>query len=136
MRMTSTCGGSPPTQVNELKIGTEGEVIATTQSLTYDTAISPDSQWVAVVEYDSEDTQKNRGTLIGIDGGNQFPLEHGGEVTAVAFTSDSSMVVTAGVDGLLWFWDVQSGDRQFSLAAQEKIYTMTTSPSAPLVVRV
>ena len=124
----------PADQVDDFKIGTEGEVIATTESLTYDTAISPDSQWVAVVEYDSEDTQKNRGTLIGIDGGNQFPLEHGGEVSAVSFTNDSSLVVTAGVDGLLWFWDVQTGDRQFNLSASEKIYSMMTSPSAPLVV--
>jgi WD40 repeat protein len=124
----------PATQVNEFKNGTEGEVIATTESLTYDTAISPDSQWAAVVEYDSEDTQKNRGTLIGIDDGNQFPLEHGGEVTAVAFTNDSSMVVTAGVDGLMWFWNIPSGERQFSLAALEKVYSMTASPSASLVV--
>lgn len=124
----------PADQVNDFKIGTEGEIIATTESLTYDTAISPDSQWVAVVEYDSEDTQKNRGTLTGIDGGNQFPLEHGGEVSAVSFTSDSSLVVTAGVDGLLWFWDVQTGDRQFNLSASAKIYSMMTSPSAPLVV--
>lgn len=123
----------PADRVNEIKAGSGGEIIATTQSLTYDTAISPDSQWVAVVEYDSEDTQRNRGTLIGIDGGNQFPLEHGGEVTAVSFTNDGSLVVTSGVDGLLWFWDVQSGERQFSLAAGGKIYTMTTSPSAPLV---
>ena len=67
----------PADQVNDFKKGTEGEVIATTQSLTYDTAISPDSRWAAVVEYDSEDTQRNRGTLIDINTGNQFPLEHG-----------------------------------------------------------
>jgi WD40 repeat protein len=124
----------PADQVEDFRTGTEGEVIATTESLTYDTAISPDSQWAAVVEYDSEDPQRNRGTLIGIDGGDQFPLEHEGEVTAVSFTSDSSMVVTAGVDGLMWFWDVQNSERQFSLDATEKIYSMTTSPSAPLVV--
>lgn len=124
----------PADQVNDFKKGTEGEVIATTQSLTYDTAISPDSRWAAVVEYDSEDTQRNRGTLIDINGGNQFPLEHGGEVTAVSFTSDSSMVITSGVNGLMWFWDVQSAERLFSLEASVKIHAMTTSPTGPLVV--
>ncbi|PWB69814.1 MAG: hypothetical protein C3F07_18405 [Anaerolineales bacterium] len=119
----------PAAQVGDLKNGTEGEIIATTESLTYDTAISPDSQWVAVVEYDSEDTQKNRGTLVGIDGGDQIPLEHGGEVTAVSFTRDSSMVITSGVNGLLWFWSVPSGERQFSLDNSEKVYAMVASPT-------
>ncbi|MDL1911870.1 TIR domain-containing protein [Chloroflexi bacterium CFX6] len=122
----------PADQVYDFKDGTGGEVIATTQSLTYDTAISPDSQWVAVVEYDSEDTQRNRGTLIRMDGGDQLPLEHGGEVTAVAFTLDSSAVVTSGVDGLLWFWDVPSGERQFSLDNSEKVYAVTASPAESL----
>jgi WD40 repeat protein len=43
------------------------------------------------------------------------------------------MVVTSGINGLLWFWDVQSGEQKFSLDNSEKIYTMTTSPAQAMV---
>jgi len=124
----------PADQVRQLKDGTKGEVILTAESLTYDTAVSPDSQWVAVVELDTEDTQKNRATLVSMDGKTQFHLQHGGEVTGVAFTQDNSMAVTSGVNGLLWFWDVQSGKQQFSLDNSEKIYSLATSPTETLAV--
>ena len=119
-------------QIYQIKNGTEGEIMATTESLTYDTSISADSQWVAVVELDTENTRKNRGTLVSLDGELQFPLAHGGEVTGAAFTHDSSMVVTSGVNGLLRFWDVGSGEQQFSLNNSEKIYSVATSPAGTL----
>jgi WD40 repeat protein len=124
----------PADQVDQFKIGTEGEIITTTESLTYDTAISPDSQWVAMVEYDSENTQKNQATLVSIDGKTQFPLVHGGEITGVAFTQNSSKVITSGANGQLWFWDVASGKQLFSFDHFEKIYSMTTSPAGNLAV--
>ena len=64
----------PAEQVGQFTDGTKGDIILTAESLTYDTAISPDSNWVAVVELDTEDTQKNRGTLVSIDGDVQYPL--------------------------------------------------------------
>ena len=124
----------PADQIQQIKNGTTAEIITSTESLTYDTAISPDSQWVAVVELDTENTRKNRGTLVSLDGKIQFPLEHGGEITGVAFTEDSSTVVTSGVNGLLWFWDVGSGEQQFSLDNSEKIYSLTTSPAGKFAV--
>ncbi|HSG43733.1 MAG TPA: hypothetical protein VLA72_11310, partial [Anaerolineales bacterium] len=114
--------------------GTEGEVILTTESLTYDTAISPDSNWVAAVELDTEDAQKNRGTLVSIDGKIQYPLEHSGEVTAIAFTNDNKFVATAGIDGLIWLWGVENGTKQFSLDNADVIYSMATSPTNSLIV--
>ena len=122
----------PADEAEQIKYGPDGDVILTTESLTYDTAISPDSQWVAVVELDTEDAQKNQGTLVSIDGSTQFQLEHGGEVTAVAFTDDSRLVATAGVDGLIKFWEVQSGQESFSLDNSEKIHSMEISPAGSL----
>lgn len=122
----------PGHQLNEIKNGTEGRMILSTKSLTYETAISPDSKWLAVVEYDSEDAQKNQATLASIDGKSQFQLQHGGEVTSVSFTQDSHLIETAGMDGHLSFWDVQSGERQFDLDNSEPILALATSPVASL----
>ena len=44
------------------------------------------------------------------------------------------MVVTSGVDGLLWFWDVKTGKRQFSLDNSGKIYSVAASPVGSLTV--
>jgi len=122
----------PGEQLNEVNYGPDGRVILTTETLTYETAISPDSKWVAVVEYDSEDAQKNRGTLVSIDGKTQFQLQHGGEVTSVAFTQDSNLVATSGINGLLSFWNVQSGKKQFDLDNSGPVFSLVTSPVGPL----
>ena len=122
----------PAEQISQFTDGTEGDVILTTESLTYDTAISLDSNWVAVVELDTEDAQKNRGTLVSIDGETEYPLEHGGEVTAVAFTNDSQFVATAGADGLIWFWDT-NGEKQFKLDNSEPVVSIAVSPTSSLL---
>lgn len=122
----------PAEQSGEFIDGTKGDVILTADSLTYDTAISPDSNWVAVVELDTEDTQKNRGTLASIDGRTQHPLNHGGEVTAIAFTNDNQYVVTAGADGLIWFWNL-NGEKQFSLDNSEPVNSLQVSTSGSLL---
>jgi WD40 repeat protein len=123
----------PTDQITAFPDGTQGEILLTTQSLTYETAVSPDSQWVAVVELDTEDTQKNRGTLISIDGKIVTPLIHGGEVTDVDFTPDSKSVATSGADGKVVFWDVQTGEKQFELDNLDAIASISISPSGTLV---
>lgn len=123
----------PADQFDQFQDGTAGEVILTTESLSYDTAISPDSQWVAVVELDTENAQKNQGTLISIDGQTSFTLKHGGEVTGVAFTNDSKLVATSGVDGSIRFWDVKTGQQQFHLDNGELVYSLAISPAGTYV---
>ena len=122
----------PAEKISLITDGTEENVILTTESLTYNTAISPDSNWVAVVELDTEDAQKNRGTLVSMDGKTQYPLEHGGEVTAVAFTNDSQFTATAGIDGLIWFWDT-NGEKQFNLDNSEPVFSIAISPTSSLL---
>lgn len=122
----------PAAQVDEFKDGTQGEVILTTESLSYDTAVSPDSQWAAVVELDTENAQKNQGTLVSMDGKTRFTLKHGGEVTGIGFTKDSLFVATSGIDGLIRFWSVDTGELEFSLENGEKVYSLAMSPTAPL----
>ena len=123
----------PADQLMQTPDGTKGEVILTAQSLTYETAISLNSQWVAAVELDTEDTQKNRGTLVSIDGKVVSHLEHGGEVTDVAFSSDSSLVATSGTDGKIVFWSIPVGERQFELNNSEPVISMAVNPGGTLV---
>ena len=123
----------PADQIEQFKDGTKGEIILAAKSLTYETAISPDAQWVAAVELDTEDAQKDRGTLVSIDGKKEIALEHGGEVTDVDFSYDSSLVATSGIDGKIWFWDVESGQKQFKLDNPEPVNSIAISPIGHLV---
>ncbi len=119
----------PLEDINQIKDGTKGRIIFSAKSLTYDTAISPDSKWVAAVEYDSGNAQNDRGILVSINGQTQFSLPHGGEVTGIAFDKDSKYVATSGINGQVSFWDVQSGEKQqFGLNNSEAVYSLAISP--------
>ena len=117
----------------QIKDGTKGTVLLTTNSLTYGTAISPDSKWVVAVEYDSSNAQNNQGILVSADGKNKFQLRHGGEVSGVGFSSDSQLVATSGINGLITFWAVNTGEKQFNLDNAERIHALATSPTQGLV---
>ena len=124
----------PAEEIGQIKDGTQGRIIFTAESLTYDTAISPDSKWIAAVEYDSENTQNNRAVLVSMDGQMQFPLLHGGEVTGIAFDEESKFVATAGRNGLVSFWDVKTGEKQqFDLDNSEPVHAVALSPLGTLV---
>jgi WD40 repeat protein len=118
----------PASGVTTIKDGTQGEAILRARSLTYDTAISPDSKWVAVVENDNVSPQFNRAHLVSMDGETELPLQHGGEVTAVGFTADSQYTLTAGNNGLLTAWEVGSSDRSFDIDNGEPIFSLAVSP--------
>jgi WD40 repeat protein len=124
----------PSQYVGQVTDGTKGDVIYHASALTYDTIISPDSNWVAAVEYDSNNAEKNRAVLVSIDGTKVFPLEHGSEVTGIAFDQDSKLVATSGMNGIVLFWDVNTGERQ-SQGFQHTgaVYSVAISPSDTLV---
>lgn len=124
----------PATDVTAIQDGTQGEAILRARSLTYDTAISPDSKWVAVVENDNVSPQFNRAHLVSMDGETELPLQHGGEVTAVGFTSDSLLTLTAGNNGLLTAWEAGSSNRSFDIDNGEPIFSLAVSPLNNLVV--
>lgn len=119
----------PAEEIGQMRDGNQGKIIFTGNSLTYDTAISPDSSWIAAVESDSENADNNRGILVSVDGQIQFPLPHGGELTGIAFDKESKFAVTAGLNGLISFWDVASGQkRPFDLDNSEPVHSLELSP--------
>jgi len=119
----------PAANLSQIKDGTKGQVLIRTKSLTYKTAVSLDSKWVAAVEYDSTDSQSNKATLVSMDGRTLFPLPHGGEVTGIAFDKDSKFIATSGINGLVSFWNLVTGDRlKLDLNNTEPIYSLALSP--------
>jgi WD40 repeat protein len=125
----------PASDANKIKKGSEGRSIFTAQTLTYNTAISPDSKWVAAVEYDSGDAQSNRGRLVSLDGATQYPLDHGGRVTSVAFDNKSKYAITTGSNGLISFWDVTTGKQieEFKLENGKPAFSLSADPVDSLV---
>jgi WD40 repeat protein len=117
----------------KVKDGTKSRTVIVTNSLTYNTAISPDSKWIAAVEYDSSNAQNNQGILVSADGGSKFPLPHGGEVTGIGFNSTSQLVATSGINELVTFWDVNTGIKQFDLKNGERVNSLATSPVMEIV---
>lgn len=124
----------PAADLTTLHDGTKGKAILSARNLTYDTAISPDSNWFAVVENDNVNPQFNRASLASMDGSVQIALQHGGEVTKVGFTNDNQFALTAGANGLLSAWTVSSGERAFDLDNGERINSLAVSPLNDLVV--
>ncbi|RPJ21024.1 MAG: TIR domain-containing protein, partial [Chloroflexi bacterium] len=123
----------PAAEIGQIKDGTRGEIILTAESLTYNMAISPDSKWIAAIEYDSDNPQNNQGVLVSMDGQTKFPLPHGGQVTGIAFDNASKLVLTTGRNALVSFWDIVSGERQpFALNNFEPIYSLALSPLGTL----
>lgn len=125
----------PAGALNTIRDSREGQSIFTAATLTYNIAISPDSKWIGAVEYDSGNAQSNRGRLVSLDGQTEFPLDHGGRVTGVAFDDQSKFAITTGSNGLISFWDVTSGrqNEAFRLDNGEPAFSLSTDPVDSLV---
>ncbi len=126
----------PAESVDKIRNGSEGEIVFTAPVLTYNTAISPDSKWIAAIEYDSVNADSNRGRLVSLDGQTQYPLNHNGRVTGVAFDKESKFAITTGANGIISFWDVQSGEQNVTLQLDNSApaYSLAVYPTDTLLV--
>ncbi len=121
------------TDLAQIHDGTAGEKIFTASSLTYNTAISPDSNWAAAVEKDTVNPQRNRASLFSLDGQSSFPLDHGGEATGVAFDHEGQFVITAGLNGFISFWKNGTNDKLFDLDNKEAVFSIAANPVNPFL---
>ena len=113
----------------------ERKVIAETDGLTSDMAISADSNWVAAVENDENIADYNRVVLARADGSNEFFLSHDTQViTSTAFTPDSKQIITADEKGVIHIWNVETGEKVNSLSADGIILTLAVSPNGKYLV--
>ena len=111
------------------------KLLVTTNGLTGNMAVSADSKWVAITENDENFAQYNRVVLVGADGEKKSFFSHDGEViNAVAFTPDSKQVITADENGLINIWNVETGEKSYSLNTKGVILSLAVSPNGKYLV--
>jgi WD40 repeat protein len=109
--------------------------LITANGLTYDLAISPDSNWIAALEYDSNIAGYNRVILSNVDGTKKYFLTHDNVVIyAVTFTADSKQVITADENGMLNVWNVENGEKTYSLETEGVVLSLAVSPDGKYLV--
>ncbi|MFN8381795.1 MAG: TIR domain-containing protein [Anaerolineales bacterium] len=114
---------------------TVGASIFTVPSLTYEMAISPDSKWVAAVEYDEIFDENNHVVLTNIASQKQINLNNeGAEATGVVFTPDGKTLVSSAVNSKVYFWDVETGKALFSLETPQPVESVAVSPTGKWLV--
>lgn len=109
--------------------GTQGTILFKAEDLTYNLEISPDSNWVVVAE-----TNKLRAVLYNVNEKVSKLLEHGSQVTDIAFTPDSREVATSGKDKKVILWDLQTGGRLFELENTAPVLSLAISPDGKYLV--
>jgi WD40 repeat protein len=111
------------------------EQLVSTNGLSKDMEISPDSNWLAVVEEDDNFPDYNRVILSSFAGGTKYFLSHGGtEIEAAAFTPDNKQVITADQKGLINIWNVEDGEKISSLDAQGVLLSLDVSSDGKYLV--
>jgi WD40 repeat protein len=107
----------------------------TSNGLTSKMAFSSDSKWVAVVENDENVAAYNRVVVMSTDSEKNFFLSHDGEVIyTVAFTPDNKQVITADEKGLINIWNMENGEKLYSLKTEGVILSLAVSPDGKYLV--
>jgi WD40 repeat protein len=125
----------PTSALGTVRTGNNGTVLYTAEALTYNMAISPDSNWVVAVEYNSAETGKNRAVLASLDGQTHYLLNHTGRVMGVGFDQESKFAITTGTNGFISFWAVGTGlqNESMKLDNEKQAFSLTVDPVDTLV---
>jgi WD40 repeat protein len=96
----------------------------TADGLTYNTDISPDSNWVALAE-----SQENKAILYNIKDKKTTILKHTNVVTGVAFSADGSLLAVSDKSGKVILWDVQTGENKSELVTKSAALNVDFKPN-------
>ena len=113
-------------QFLEARTGAEGTVIANANGLTYDMDISLDSQWVVIAE-----RERKQAILYNIAEQTSTYLLHGATVRGVKFLADNAQVATAGDDGIVRIWDVNTAEEVSRLQNPTGVATILSLAVSP-----
>ncbi len=111
----------PTDQLLTTSSGTSGQAIIKADDLTYNMEISPDSNWVAVVE------RYTKAVLYNFKKQTVTSFDHGATLSDIGFSPDSQQLATAGQDGMVIVWGLQTGSRQFTLKNSSATYSVAFS---------
>jgi WD40 repeat protein len=87
-----------------------GKAILQSRDLTYNLAVSPNSEWVAVAE-----ANQYRSILYNTQTERSVTLDHGAYVYDIAFDPSNLWFASAGNDGLVSVWELATDARVFEL---------------------
>lgn len=93
-----------PTTFSPLMPRPQGKAVLETKGTINHLAVSPDSTRVAV------STAQNELLLYSIKNRTIVNIKHDNIVTSLAFSADSTQLITGDIDGNLQTWDVSSGE--------------------------
>lgn len=111
--------------------------LITSDSLTTKISVSPDSKWVAVIEYDTNGNNPsyNRVILASVNENKEILLSHDGElINSIAFSPDSKQIITADDQGLINIWNIDNGKKAFSINAKDAVLSLAVSPNGKYLV--
>lgn len=108
--------------------GTEGEVIMQAEGLTYDLGFSPDSKWVAAAA--SRDYQA---VFYNLQTQTVSQIDQGAKLDAFDFDPNNDILATAGGDGLLRFWDLNTAEEIGSLENPDGIQAVAYHPDGKTI---
>jgi WD40 repeat protein len=119
----------PADQVQKITSTDQGTVIVNAETLTYDLAISPDSEWVVAGE-----REKNRAILYNLETMESTLFNHGAKVLDVAFSPDSSFVATSGENAKVSIWNVKTGEAETSIENPSTVFSVAFQPNGTHLV--
>lgn len=96
------------------------------RGMTEALAIASNNQWYATGGWDGavKCWRKEKHELLW-----EQQAAHEGAVAAVAFSPDNQYVASCGMDGKIQLWEVNSGNKQATVAASHKVYDLKFSPT-------
>ncbi|HEY9151983.1 MAG TPA: TIR domain-containing protein, partial [Anaerolineales bacterium] len=111
-------------QILHTHSGTDGTKVLDANDLTYNLAISPDSQSLAV-----NTKNLNEAILENLQSKRELNLQQNAVVNDVAISADTKMVATAGNNNTISLWNAQSGSKLFDLQDNAPVNAVAFDPA-------
>jgi WD40 repeat protein len=116
-------------QLLHTQSGADGKTVLDAHDLTYNMAISADSQWIAV-----NTKNLNNAILQNIQSNTTLSLPQNAVVNDVAISADNKLVATAGKNSTVSIWDLQSGNKLYDLLNPSPVKAVAFEPQSNLLV--
>jgi WD40 repeat protein len=115
----------PTSQFGKIHDGRQGTKLLTLETITYQTKISPDSNWIAFTE-----NYSHTANLYNIQTSTLHVLPHATNVSGIGFSGDGKRFATTREKGNnVYIWEVESGELKKELKFDQTAFTLAFDPS-------